>query len=132
MILLTQPRGRGTLGPGHASFHGGDFFGDLTKLEKQGRRALPRAHDRPATRFTIEKKIETVAQLVGEAAQLREFESRQVGSLVPGPAMTPDVTMNCAGADAMAPGNSADRPSLEIIDLDRRPIRTSPGAIVGF
>ena len=46
MILLTQPSGRGTTGPGHAAFHGDDFFGDLTKFQKQGRGAFPRAHDR--------------------------------------------------------------------------------------
>ena len=76
--------------------------------------------------------FETVTQLGGKSAQLREFESRQVGNLVPGPAIALDATMNCAGGDAMAPGNSADRPSLEIVDLDCRPIRTLPGAIVGF
>ncbi len=69
MILLTQPRGRGTIGPGHAAFHSGDFFGDLTKLEKQGCGAFPRAHDHATIRLTtIDVAFEAVAQFGGQGA----------------------------------------------------------------
>lgn len=44
--------------------------------------------------------------------------------------MAPSVVVDGAGADAKPLGNGADRPALEIVDLDRRPIDMSFGAVV--
>ncbi len=133
MILLTQPRQRGTIGPRITAFHGCDFIGDLTELEKQGRRAFPRPHDIAfAGRHAIDQTFESVAQLARKNPQLGEFESRQIDGLVARPTFDLGVTVNRGGADVMTAGNDAERPSLEIINLDCRPVDMPLGANVGF
>ena len=133
MILLAQPRRRGHIRPGDAAFHAGDFLGDLTKLEKQGRRRLPRPDDRAAVMpITVDEIFEALAQLAGQGAQLGKLESRQVGGIFPRPTVALDTGIDGAGADAEPPGDGADRTALEIIDLDRRPIDLAPGPVVGF
>lgn len=81
---------------------------------------------------TVDELFETVAQLGGKGAQLRQLQSRQVGGFVPAPSVTPDVAVNGAGADAEPPGNGADRPALEIVGLDSRPIDMARGPVVAF
>ena len=133
MILLAQPRRRGHIRPGDAALHAGDFLGDLTKLEQQGRRRLPRPDDRAAVMtITIDEILEALAQLAGQAAQLGKLESRQVGGIFPRPSVALDVGIDSGAADAEPPGNSADRTALKIIDLDRRPIDLAAGPVVGF
>ncbi len=148
IILLAQPRSRGPIRPGHPACHAGDFLGDLTKLEEQGRRALPRPHDLAAMRLTaVDEMFETVAQLGGKGAQLRQFDGRQGRRLVPdrgggmggptrrpvpGPFVASGAPVDGAGADAIMPGNVADQPALEIVGLDCRPIDMALGPVVAF
>lgn len=133
MILLAQPRRRWSIRPGHPAFHAGDFLGDLTQFEKQGRWRFPRSHDRTAVRLTtIDELFETVAQLGGKGAQFRQLPRRQVEPLVPAPSVALGVAVDRAGADAVALGNGADRPALEIVGLDRRPIDMARGPVFAF
>lgn len=141
MILLAQPRGRRSIGPGQTTLHVGDFLGDLTKFEKQGRRTLPRAHDGATRGLTaIDEIFETVPQLGGKGAQLRQLDCRQ-GERLPGerscrPLLLPLVTSGAsvygAGADSISLGNGANRAALVVVGLDGRPVDMALGPVVAL